>query len=141
MTRPDITLHIDDQGVIREASFSDRTRAKAIGGALFDSSQSLLQPLQASGAALLFDDQVMSTGDVPGTLQIRNIGAWLDSGWFDAAATSVFSTASLGLDEARFADLRASASGVVAAPLSGSPDDYLFWFRPERVRTVTWSCP
>lgn len=107
--------------------------------ALFDSAQSLLPPLQASGAALLFDGQVMSTGDVPETLQIRELGAWLDTSWFDEATRSaVFSTASLGLDDPRFAELRASASGVVAAPLSGLPGDYLLWFRPERVRTVTW---
>ena len=108
-------------------------------GALFDGAQSLLQPLHAAGAALLLDDQVTSTGDVPGTLQIRAIGAWLDTAWFDPTTrTGVFSTASLGVDEPRFAELRASASGMVAAPLSGSPGDYLFWFRPERVRTVTW---
>ena len=39
-------------------------------GALFDSSQSLLQPVGASGAALLYEGQVLSTGEVPGTQQI-----------------------------------------------------------------------
>ena len=35
-------------------------------GALFDRSQALLQPLGATGAALLFDGQILTTGDVPG---------------------------------------------------------------------------
>ena len=34
--------------------------------ALFDSSQPLLQPLGASGAALLFEGQVLTAGEVPG---------------------------------------------------------------------------
>ena len=31
-----------------------------------------------------------------------------------------------------------AASGLVATPVSTSPGEYLVWFRPERVRTVTW---
>ena len=46
--------------------------------ALFDRPQSLLQPVGASGAALLFEGQVLTTGDVPGTHEIRQIAAWLD---------------------------------------------------------------
>ncbi len=46
--------------------------------ALFDSSQPLLQPLAASGAALLFEGQVLTVGEVPGTSELRQLGAWLD---------------------------------------------------------------
>ena len=102
--------------------------------ALFDSAQYLLQPLRATGAALLFEGQVMATGEVPGTLQIREIGTWLD----EKSSDPVIATASLGIDEPRFEPLRSVASGVAAAALSGSPGEYLLWFRPERVRTVTW---
>ncbi len=38
-------------------------------GALFDGSQSLLQPVGATGAALLYEGQILSTGEVPGTQQ------------------------------------------------------------------------
>ncbi|GAC1347512.1 MAG: hypothetical protein NVSMB18_32690 [Acetobacteraceae bacterium] len=103
-------------------------------GALFDSAPSLLQPLRATGAALLFENQVMVAGDVPGTQQVRELGQWLDG----RRGEPVFATASLGLDEPAFAELRRPASGVVAVALSASPGEYLVWFRPERVRTVTW---
>ena len=46
--------------------------------ALFDSARSLLLPLNATGAALLFEGQVLTTGDVPATEQIRDIGRWLE---------------------------------------------------------------
>lgn len=102
--------------------------------ALFDGSQSLLQPLGASGAALLFEGTVMTEGDVPGTQQIRDIGAWLDQ----KPRAPIFATPSLSGEAAAFAPLTPVASGVIAVPISNAPGEYLLWFRPERIRTVTW---
>lgn len=103
-------------------------------GALFDQPQSLLQPLGASGAALLFEDQILTAGEVPGTQQLREMGRWLDT----RPRTRIIATASLGLDQPDFSDYAAVASGLLAVALSSSPGEYLIWFRPERVRTVTW---
>lgn len=102
--------------------------------ALFDNSQSLLQPLSASGAALLFEGQILSTGEVPGTLQLREIAAWLDQ----QERAPVFATAALGFDETDFAPLVSVAAGIVATPVSSTPGEYLIWFRPERIRLITW---
>jgi chemotaxis family two-component system sensor kinase Cph1 len=102
--------------------------------ALFDSSQTLLQPVGATGVALLFEDQVLTTGDVPGTQELRAISLWLDGG--DRAP--VISTASLGTDEPKFESIIPVASGVLATPISTSLGEYIIWFRPEQVRTVTW---
>ena len=102
--------------------------------ALFDGTQSLLLPVGATGAALIYDGQVFSCGDVPGTHDIRAIASWLDK----KPRASVTATASLGLDVEEFAPLTGVASGLLATPLSSSPGDYLIWFRPERIRTVTW---
>jgi PAS domain S-box-containing protein len=102
--------------------------------ALFDGSAPLLQPVGATGAALLLDGQVSSVGEVPGTADLRAIGAWLDR----RRREGVVATASLGLDEPGFEPLRATASGLLAVPVSSLPGEWLLWFRPERVRTVTW---
>lgn len=102
--------------------------------ALFESPQSLLQPLDANGAALKVDGQVLTTGEVPSTKQLREIGRWLDK----QPRAPVLATASLGIDEPAFAAMSAMASGIVAAPISNAPGEYLMWFRPERIRTVTW---
>ena len=50
----------------------------------------------------------------------------------------VCASASLGLIEPHFAELRGVASGLVAVALSESAGEYLLWLRPERVRTVAW---
>jgi light-regulated signal transduction histidine kinase (bacteriophytochrome) len=102
--------------------------------ALFDGSESLLQMLDASGAALLFEGQVQTSGEVPSTQQLREISAWLDG----KIAGPVLATDSLGLDDPRFAPLVAEASGLLATRVSNASGEYLLWFRPERVRTVTW---
>lgn len=102
--------------------------------AIFDSSQSILQPLGASGSALIYEGQIISAGEVPGTQEIREIGAWLDT----RRDPNVWLTASLGLDFPQFAGIIKVASGVAVTPISNDPGEYLLWFRPERIRTVTW---
>ena len=106
-------------------------------GALFDSAQSILKPVGATGAALLLEDQVLTTGEVPGTQQLREIGRWLDEKGLQPTG-GLFSTNALSVEEPSFAPLVAVASGLMAARVSNDPGDYLVWFRPEQVRTVTW---
>jgi chemotaxis family two-component system sensor kinase Cph1 len=102
--------------------------------ALFDSSQAILRPLEAAGAALMFEGEVLTVGETPGTLQLRELAAWLDQ----RPPAPVRATASLGLDVPQFEALIPVASGVAAVRVSDSPGEYLVWFRPERIRTVTW---
>ena len=105
--------------------------------ALFTEGNSLLQAMNASGAALLYEGDIKTIGNVPGTQQIREIGEWLDK----TRTGVVTASASLGRDEPQFASLEAVAAGLLATPISttpGSSGEYLLWFRPERVRTVTW---
>jgi PAS domain S-box-containing protein len=102
--------------------------------ALFDGSRAVLEPVGATGAALLFEDQVLTAGEVPGTPQLREIGAWLNR----HPRTSLIATASLGDEAAEFDALGAVACGLLATPVSSTPGEYLIWFRPERIHTVTW---
>jgi chemotaxis family two-component system sensor kinase Cph1 len=102
--------------------------------ALFDNSQALLQPVGANGSALLFEGQVLTAGEVPGTQQLRDISRWLD----EKPRETVVATSSLGQEDPRFAPLVSFASGLLAAPVSNTPGEYLLWFRPELVRTLTW---
>ncbi len=102
--------------------------------ALFDSSQTILRPLNASGAALLFEGEVLTVGEVPGTQPLRDLCAWLEQ----RPPAPVHATDSLGHDAPAFAPLTQVAAGIVAVPVSTTPGEYLLWFRPEQVHTVTW---
>ena len=103
--------------------------------ALFDSSNTLLQCIDATGAALVFDGQVLSAGDVPGTQDLMAIADWLDN---LPDTSGVLKTATLGKEDERFAPLKSVASGVIATPVSNTRGEYLIWFRPEQIQTVTW---
>jgi two-component system, chemotaxis family, sensor kinase Cph1 len=103
-------------------------------GALFDRSRPLLLPLGATGAALLFEGEILTTGDVPASDDIREIARWLRP----LLKPGLFATASLGALDPAFGALAGVASGLLAVTISNQSEDILIWFRPERVRTVTW---
>ena len=102
--------------------------------ALFEASDTLLQPVGATGAALLFEGQVQSAGEVPGTAELREIGQWLDA----QPRSPFFATNALAAKLPAMGRLARVASGLLAAPVSTAPGEYLLWFRPERKHTVTW---
>jgi light-regulated signal transduction histidine kinase (bacteriophytochrome) len=102
--------------------------------ALFEATDALLSPVGASGAALLFEGQVQTVGEVPGTAELREIGRWLDA----QPRAPVTTVNALGLREPSLARLASVASGLIAASISTAPGEYLLWFRPERKRTLTW---
>lgn len=101
---------------------------------LFDRSQAILAPLRASGAALCFEGQILTTGEVPGTPEIRDIARWLD----EQPWSRLYQTNALGLDEPAFSGLTAVAAGLLCVPISRSRGEYLMWFRAEQKHTVTW---
>ena len=73
-------------------------------------------------------------GRCPGRRSCARSAAWLDA----QPRARVIATASLGRRRAGLRSLTPVASGLLAAPVSSSPGEYLIWFRPEQVRTVTW---
>lgn len=102
--------------------------------ALFDSPATLLQPLGANGAALLFEGQVQTLGEAPGTDLLRQIGAWLDARPRGAPTA----TNSLSRELPELNSITPVAAGVLAMSISASPGEYLIWFRPEQPRTLVW---
>jgi light-regulated signal transduction histidine kinase (bacteriophytochrome) len=102
--------------------------------ALFDSPATLLQPLGATGAALLFEGQVQTLGEVPGTNRLRQLGAWLDT----RPRGAPIALHSLRAEVPELDAITPVAAGVLAAPISASPGEYLIWFRPEQPRTEVW---
>lgn len=102
--------------------------------ALFDRSQSLLTILRAEGAALVLDDEIETMGNAPSTQAVRAIGSWLQRR--EPAATVL--SAALAHDMPEIAGSMPGVGGFMAVPISRSTRDFLVWFRPERIKTVTW---
>ena len=103
--------------------------------ALLRNPRTLLQPLDATGAALFHDDEVLSTGEVPSTPQLRALQQWVQTHGVDR----LFHCSAVERDNPSLASLTPTASGVIAVKLSADRPDYLMWFRKEQLLTVTWA--
>lgn len=94
-----------------------------------------LRLANATGAALVIEGHVSTTGATPSKAQILALAGWLHA----REAQDVYATDRLAHEwpeGAAFADV---ASGVLAVTTSQLHASYAMWFRPEVVRTVTWA--
>jgi hypothetical protein len=101
--------------------------------ALMEEPHRLMDPVDASGVALLVEGRVRTAGEVPSTGTIRELADWVLS----ASDETVFQVNAI--DRVR-PDLGGSgAAGLLAARLSPGGRDLLLWFRPERSTRVEWA--
>ncbi|MEM7256156.1 MAG: GAF domain-containing protein [Pseudomonadota bacterium] len=101
---------------------------------LVNHSNKLLRPLDAVGAALLHDNQLLRIGITPSEADINALSCWLDK---QHNGTMYFNS-SIGHEDPQFETLATVTPGILAYPLSSKHGEYLIWFRPERVRTICW---
>ena len=88
----------------------------------------------AAGAAVLTQDGCALVGRTPREADVRRLAEWL---WARGVEETVATHALADMfpDASEFSDV---ASGVLAAPVSRLYPSFVFWFRPEIVRTVRW---
>ncbi len=103
--------------------------------ALFRNPRTLLQPLEATGAALFHDGEILCCGEVPSTPELRALMQWIE----DGERVLPFACSSMVQADPAFESLTPTASGVLAVKLSTTRPDYLMWFRKEQLLTVTWA--
>ncbi len=103
--------------------------------ALFRNPRTVLQPLEASGAALFHESEILTAGETPSTAELRVLANWVDA----QAFSGVFNCASVARKNPALDSLTPTASGVLAVKLSATRPDYLMWFRKEQLLNVTWA--
>lgn len=103
--------------------------------ALFRNPRTVLQPLEATGAALFHEDELLTAGETPSTAELRALMRWIAEQPFDG----LFSCSSVARANPALDSLTPTASGVIAVKLSATRPDYLMWFRKEQLLTVTWA--
>lgn len=90
--------------------------------------------VEAQGAAVVRGGVVLRVGQAPSEPEILALAEWLKR-----RPETVFSTDSLASAWPPGEVFASDASGVLAIAISQLHADYILWFRPEVVRTVTWS--
>lgn len=104
--------------------------------ALFDSpSEQLLRPLDASGAVLFYQGEILTAGETPSRPELRAMAAWLEAD----NREPLFHTSCLPRLNKELQPLAGLATGLLAIELSRGDGEYLVWFRKEQIRTVTWA--
>jgi len=108
--------------------------------ALSDSKPSLLDAMDAGGAALYHLDRWWCAGQTPTVPQLEALAEWLNlRPEFDLESRPVFVSNALADEYPAGAEIAAVASGVLAVRVSRLRRSLIVWFRPETLQTVNWA--
>jgi light-regulated signal transduction histidine kinase (bacteriophytochrome) len=101
---------------------------------------SLLDAIDAGGAALYHLNRWWCVGRVPALAQLDALAAWLyGQPEFDSTTRPVFCTDALAQLCPAAVGLEDIASGVLATVLSRQRRGLLVWFRPQALQTIRWA--
>ncbi|WP_099867398.1 ATP-binding protein [Pararhizobium haloflavum] len=103
--------------------------------ALCENKVDLLALVSAEGAAIVVDETIAAVGQTPEDADISAVATWLETqGENELFQTDTLASVMQGAE--RFAS---SASGLMAIRISELHPHWVLWFRPETLRSVTWS--
>ncbi|MDP4078203.1 ATP-binding protein [Acidovorax sp. A1169] len=101
---------------------------------------SLLDAIDAGGAALHHLNRWWCVGNVPDELKLDQLAAWLyDRPEFSSPTRPVFFSDALASVCPAAIGLENLASGLLAIAFSRQRGGLLVWFRPQTMQTVTWA--
>ena len=103
--------------------------------ALSQGAPTVLDLMQAGGAAFVLRGELVLVGRTPTRAEVLDLATWLASDHIP----ELFSTNALSSLYAPAVAFEGVASGLLFVPISKSRDSYILWFRPELVHTVPWA--
>ena len=95
----------------------------------------LLNFVESTGAAVLFDEVCMSVGSVPSDAVLIKLRDWLIA----SSGEPLFAVHTLPQLYPPAREWKSIASGLLAVRILPEHGCYALWFRPEVIRTVTWA--
>jgi chemotaxis family two-component system sensor kinase Cph1 len=101
---------------------------------LASTNPSVLELVDAAGAAIRYGDECRLVGRTPELADVIALTDWLH----EIGSEEVFATDALATVAPQFERIARTASGIIALPLSRVARNYVVWFRPEVISTVSW---
>ena len=100
----------------------------------FEKLEAVKKLVNASGAALIYNNKVYSNGVVPDRAFILSLKNWLDE-----MGAEDYSTAELCKDFPEANDFTDKAAGLLYRKLDSDSKTALFWFRQSSTNTIAWA--
>jgi chemotaxis family two-component system sensor kinase Cph1 len=103
--------------------------------ALTQNKLNLLNVVKASGAVLVYDNQVITLGVTPNEEQLKKLLKWIGT---KRTKTSYYTDhLSAAFPEALL--YKRLASGMIVSVLSRERKEYIIWFKPEMIHAIHWA--
>lgn len=102
--------------------------------ALTENQLNLLDFIKAQGAAVCIDGECTLLGETPSAREIKHLSTWLT----ENIKQEVFWTDSLPIIYPPAQEFKHLASGLLSVSITRGMQDYVIWFRPETIQTVSW---
>jgi two-component system, chemotaxis family, sensor kinase Cph1 len=109
--------------------------AKTLRDGLVQSPNYLLDLVGAQGCAICLNGEITTIGQVPSITDLSPLVQWLTAHVQD----NVFATNALPESYPDAQGFKDVASGLLVLTLSRMQQNYLLWFRPEVIQTVSWA--
>lgn len=106
-----------------------------IESALTSHAITLLNAVDAAGAVLLFENSIRKLGSTPDSDEIKELAAWIHVN----VNESLFYTDRLPDRYPQCEAFKNVASGIMVLTLSREMGEYVIWFKPEQLETITWA--
>jgi chemotaxis family two-component system sensor kinase Cph1 len=110
-------------------------RENSIVDALLNQETTMIDALEATGAVLIFENEIYPLGVTPPAEFIKELTLWLSNQEED----QLYQTDSLSAEFPAALPYKDIASGLLACKLSKEFKEYMLWFRPEVISTVKWA--
>lgn len=124
----------EEKAVVRQELINALERSEDLIQALLKTRPTMLDLIEADGAAIVTDKSFARIGQTPGPDEIKKLCVWLD----EHSPDEIIAIDSLdrAFGSRVFGNV---AAGVLAITLEASTRYKLLWFRSELIRTVNWA--
>lgn len=89
----------------------------------------------ACGVALVFDQNITTSGITPTNAQIKDIAVWLQSNM----AATIYHTHRFPQIFSPALQYSQAASGILAYMLAREPGEFIIWFKQEQINQISWA--
>lgn len=95
----------------------------------------LLSVVNATGAVLVYEKKIIKCGVTPADEQIDHLIKWLK----ENNKEPIYHATNLGNVYKEAGNYRQVASGILLSVLSKELEEYVIWFKPEIIETISWA--